>query len=206
MCYNTDMKNNKTSEKLLSYIIEYKNQNGFNPSIREMCEALSLSSTSTIFYYLNILEKNGKIRKTGLKSRAIEVIEDENVSNPKGVPLVGTVAAGIPITAEENIEEYINIPEGYFSLSNDDLFMLKVKGDSMINAGIFEGDTIVVKKQANAENGEIIVALIDDSATVKRFYKDKDSIRLVAENPAYSPIISKEIIILGVVQGLMRRF
>lgn len=200
------MKNNKTSEKLLQFIINYKNNNGFNPSIREMCEALSLSSTSTIFYYLNILEKEGKIHKTGLKSRAIEIIEEDNEVVTKGVPLVGTVAAGIPITAEENIEEYIDIPEGYFSLTNDDLFMLKVKGDSMINAGIFEGDTIVVKKQTHAENGEIVVALLDDSATVKRFYKDKDSIRLVAENPAYSPIVSKDITILGIVQGLMRRF
>lgn len=200
------MKNNKTSQKLLEFIIDYKNKNGFNPSIREMCEALSLSSTSTIFYYLNILEKDGKIRKTGLKSRAIEVIEESNEITIKGVPLVGTVAAGIPITAEENIEEYINIPEGYFSLSNDDLFMLKVKGDSMINAGIFEGDTIVVKKQSQAENGEIVVALLDDSATVKRFYKEKDSIKLVAENPNYPPIVSKDIVILGIVQGLMRRF
>jgi repressor LexA len=169
-----------------------------------MCTALSLSSTSTIFYYLNILEKQGKIRKTGLKSRALEII-DESIQD-KGVPLVGTVAAGIPITAEENIEEYINLPKGYFSLDNDDLFILKVQGDSMINAGIFEGDNIVVKKQTNANNGEIVVALLDDSATVKRFYKDKDSIRLVAENPNYAPIISKEITVIGVVQGLMRRF
>ena len=198
------MKNNNTSQKLLDFIIEYKNSNGFVPSIREMCTALSLSSTSTIFYYLNILEKQGKIRKTGLKSRALEIVDESETR--KGVPLVGTVAAGIPITAEENIEEYINLPKGYFSLDNDDLFILKVQGDSMINAGIFEGDNIVVKKQTYAENGEIVVALLDDSATVKRFYKDKDSVRLVAENPAYEPIISKEITILGVVQGLMRRF
>ena len=199
------MKNNKTTQKLLDYIISYKNKNGFVPSIREMCLALSLSSTSTIFYYLNILEKEGKIRKTGLKSRAIEIIDAQETIN-NGIPLVGTVAAGIPITAEENIEEYIKMPEGYFSANNEDLFMLKVKGDSMINAGIFEGDTIVVKKQTHAENGEIVVALLDDSATVKRFYRDKDSVRLVAENPNYPPIISKEIIILGTVQGLIRRF
>lgn len=199
------MKNNKTSEKLLEFIKEYKSEKGFNPSIRDMCEALSLSSTSTIFYYLNILEKDGKIRKTGQKSRAIEIIEEDFEVN-KGVPLVGTVAAGIPITAEENIEDYIELPEGYFAADNDELFMLKVQGDSMINAGIFEGDTIVVKKQSHAENGEIVVALLDDSATVKRFYKDKDNVRLVAENPAYSPIESKDIVILGIVQGLLRRF
>ena len=198
------MKNNNTSQKLLDFIMEFKNENGFVPSIREMCTALSLSSTSTIFYYLNILEKQGKIRKTGLKSRAIEIIDEQNIE--KGVPLVGTVAAGIPITAEENVEEYINLPKGYFALDNADLFILKVQGDSMINAGIFEGDNIIVKKQSNANNGEIVVALLDDSATVKRFYKDKDSVRLVAENPNYAPIISKEITILGVVQGLMRRF
>jgi len=196
------MKNNNTSEKLLEFIRGYKNKNGFVPSIREMCTALSLSSTSTIFYYLNILEKQGKIRKSGLKSRALDIVEEK----PIGVPLVGTVAAGLPILATENIEDYIAIPEGYFRANNDDLFMLTVKGDSMINAGIFEGDTIVVKKQETAENGEIVVALLDDSATVKRFYKDKDNIRLVAENPNYEPIISKEISILGVVQGLMRRF
>jgi len=198
------MKNNNTSQKLLDFIKEYKSENGYVPSIREMCSALSLSTTSKIFYYLNILENQGKIRKTGQKSRAIEVIDEQFLQ--KGIPLVGTVAAGIPITAEENIEDYIDLPDGYFTASNDELFMLKVQGDSMINAGIFEGDNIVVKKQSNAENGEIVVALIDDSATVKRFYKDKDKVRLVAENPNYEPIVGKDISVIGVVQGLLRRY
>ncbi|MBQ9790677.1 MAG: transcriptional repressor LexA [Clostridia bacterium] len=199
-------KNNNKPELLLEFIKKYKTENGFVPSIREMCTALNLSSTSTIFYYINILENQGKIRKTGLKSRAIDVVDDFSTPKQSKIPIVGTVAAGRPILAVENIEDYVSLPDGYFSHDQSNMFVLKVKGDSMIGAGIFEGDELVIKKQNHAENGQIVVALIDDSATVKRFYRENDHIKLVAENPLYAPIIAKDATILGVVSGLMRRF
>lgn len=198
-------KNNTTADKILEYMNSYKKSYGYIPSIREMCQAFDMSATSSIFYYLKILEKQGKIKRTGLKSRAIEII-DEGSTQANKVPVIGTVAAGSPILATENIEDYIEIPKGYFSSDDSTLFVLKVKGDSMINAGIFEGDEIIVKKQNTAENGQLVVALIDDSATVKRFFKEKDHIRLMPENQNYSPIITNTATILGIVQGLLRRY
>ncbi len=199
-------KNNNNPEKLLNYIISYKNTNGFTPSIREMCEALNLSSTATIFYYLNILENTGKIRKTNLKSRAIEIIGENVDLHSNKIPLVGVVTAGKPILAVENIESYIDLPKDYFAHDGSKMFALKVKGDSMIGAGIFDGDELVVKQQNTAENGQIVVALIDDSATVKRFFKQDDHIKLVAENQAYAPIVTKDAVVLGIVCGLLRKF
>ena len=197
-------KNNKNSELVLDYFYNYKSQNGYYPSVREICNHMGFSSTSTAFYYLNLLERQGKIKKGNQKSRALDVICYDDVSNK--IPLIGAVAAGTPIFAEENIEDYVDVPNGYFASNNEELFVLKVKGDSMINAGILDGDEIVVKKQDTAENGEIVVALIDDSATVKRFYKENGFVRLMPENPLYEPIIEKDVKILGVLSGLIRRY
>ena len=196
-------KNNKNSEIILEFLQKSKNKNGYYPSVREICNHMGFSSTSTAFYYLNLLEKQGKIKKDNQKSRAIDVLDFVDGNK---IPLIGAVAAGTPIFAEENIEDYVDVPNGYFSNNNDDLFVLKVKGDSMIGAGILDGDEIVVKKQATAEDGQIVVALIDDSATVKRFYKDNGFVRLMPENPIYEPIVVRDVKILGVLSGLIRRY
>ncbi len=173
--------------------------------MREICEAVSLKSTSSVHAHLETLEKNGYIRRDPTKPRAIEIIDDcFNLTRREvvNVPLIGTVAAGQPILAEENIENYFPIPTEL--LPNQQTFMLRVKGESMINAGIFDGDQILVKQQDSARNGEIVVAMVEDSATVKRFYKEKGHYRLQPENDALDPIIVDQVEILGIVIGLLR--
>lgn len=180
---------------------------GYPPAVREICEAVHLKSTSSVHSHLETLEKNGYIRRDPAKPRAIEIVDDNfNLTRREivNVPIVGTVTAGQPILAVENIESYFPIPMEY--MPNVETFMLKVKGESMINAGIFDGDSILVQKQSHAKNGDFVVALIDDSVTVKTFYKEKDYYRLQPENDYMDPIIVPEVEILGKVIGLFRMF
>lgn len=192
-----------------SEIIEYiKSQilnKGYPPSVRDICSAVNLKSTSSVHAHLESLEKNGYIRRDPTKPRTIEIIDDNfNLTRREmvNVPVLGQVAAGEPILAVDNITGYFPIPSEF--MPNEETFILTVKGDSMINIGIYNGDQIVVEKCNTAENGEIIVALIDDSATVKRFYKENGHIRLQPENDFMDPIIVDDCMILGKVIGLMR--
>jgi repressor LexA len=192
-------------QEILEYIKETILKKGYPPSVREICEAVHLKSTSSVHSHLETMERNGYIRRDPTKPRTIEIIDDcFNLTRREvvNVPMIGTVAAGQPILAEENIENYFPVPVEL--LPNGQTFMLRVKGESMINAGIFDGDQIIVKQQEYAHNGDIVVALIDDSATVKRFYKEKGHYRLQPENDALEPIIVDEVKILGIVIGLIR--
>lgn len=178
---------------------------GYPPSVREICSAVNLKSTSSVHSHLSTLEKNGYIHRDPTKPRAIEIVDENfNLSRREivNIPIIGTVAAGQPLLASENIEGYFPIPTDI--LSNKSTFMLKVKGNSMINAGIFDGDTIIVEEQKTADNGDIVVALIEDSATVKTFYKEDGHIRLQPENDSMDPIIVDNCIILGKTIGLLR--
>lgn len=205
------MNNNKNAEKIFNFIIDFKNKNGFIPSVREIGKEMNLSSTSTIAYYLGKLEQDGKIKRSGNKNRAIEIVDKstliiQNTSNNDDfvdIPLVGQIAAGTPILATQNLEDNFKIPTNLFHGEN--LFMLKVKGTSMINAGINSGDFVIVKKQDDAENGEIVAAMWNDEATVKRFFKEENRIRLQPENDSLSPIYLDSVTILGKVVGLIRK-
>ena len=191
--------------EILEYIKETILKKGYPPAVREICEAVRLKSTSSVHSHLEQLEKNGYIRRDPTKPRTIEIIDDTfNLARREvvNVPLLGTVAAGAPILAQENIENYFPIPVEM--LPNKEIFMLKVKGDSMIDAGIYNGDRVIVAKADTARNGEIVVALVDDSATVKTFYKEKGRFRLQPQNASMDPIILDEVQILGKVIGLFR--
>ena len=198
--------------KKQSEILEYmKNEilnRGFPPSVREICEAVNLKSTSSVHSHLETLEKNGYIRRDPTKPRAIEIVDDNfNLVRREtvNVPIVGKVAAGQPLLAMENVEGYFPIPSEF--MPNNKTFMLVVEGDSMINAGIFSGDYVLVEQQPTAENGQKVVALVDDSATVKTFYKEKDYIRLQPENDSMDPILvgpEQVFQILGKVIGVFR--
>jgi len=177
---------------------------GYPPSVREIGELVGLKSTSSVHAHLNTLEKKGFIRKDPTKPRTIEITDDTfNLTRREvvNVPMVGTVAAGMPILATENITDYFPIPSEF--LPNTDIFMLRVKGESMINVGIHDGDQIIVSKQNTAKNGDIIVALVEDSATVKTFYKEKNFYRLQPENDSMEPILVKEVTILGKLCGIV---
>ena len=191
--------------EILEYIKETILKKGYPPAVREICEAVRLKSTSSVHSHLEQLEKNGYIRRDPTKPRTIEIIDDTfNLARREvvNVPLLGTVAAGAPILAQENIENYFPIPVEM--LPNKEIFMLKVMGDSMIDAGIYNGDRVIVAKADTARNGEIVVALVDDSATVKTFYKEKGRFRLQPQNASMDPIILDEVQILGKVIGLFR--
>lgn len=194
-------------EEILKYIKEQILKKGYPPAVREICEAVHLKSTSSVHAHLETLEKNGYIRKDPTKPRAIEILDDTfNLTRREvvNVPLVGNVAAGMPILATENIENYFPIPSEF--MPNQDVFMLHVKGDSMINVGILDGDNILVRQQNTASNGEIVVALVDDSATVKTFYKEDGYYRLQPENDHMDPILVDDVSILGIVFGVFRFF
>ncbi|ADQ06961.1 transcriptional repressor, LexA family [Caldicellulosiruptor acetigenus I77R1B] len=195
----------KKQEEILEFIKKRIKEKGYPPAVREICEATGLKSTSTVHGHLTRLEKKGYIRRDPSKPRAIEIVDDEFYvhRNVVQLPLVGKVTAGEPILAVENIEETMTLP--YDLVGTEDAFLLRVRGDSMIEAGIFDNDIIIVRRQNVAENGDIVVALIDDEATVKRFYKEHDHIRLQPENKAMEPIIVKDVKILGKVIGLIRR-
>ena len=192
-------------EEILEFIKQEILGKGYPPSVRDICQAVGLKSTSSVHAHLEKLEEYGYIRRDPAKSRTIEILDDTFGAQRRelvNVPEVGTVAAGMPLLADQNITDYIPIPAEM--LPNAETFILKVRGESMINAGIFNGDRLIVERQNTARNGEIVVALIDDSATVKRFYKEKGHVRLQPENDALEPIIVPDCRILGKVVGLFR--
>ena len=191
--------------EILDYIKNCILDKGYPPSVREICDNVGLRSTSSVHAHLNTLEDKGLIRRDSSKTRAIEIVDDEfNVQRRDitNIPIIGQVAAGSPILAVENITDYFALPSSF--LPNGDYFVLKVNGDSMINVGIYDGDYLIVKKTSSARNGEIVVALVDDSVTVKRFYKEADHIRLQPENDSLEPIIVKDCAIVGSVASLYR--
>lgn len=200
----------KITEKqsqILEYIKSEILNKGYPPSVRDICQAVNLKSTSSVHSHLETLEKNGYIRRDPTKPRTIEILDDNfNLVRREvvNVPMVGTVAAGQPILAIENIDNYFPIPSEY--MPNEEAFMLKVKGESMVNVGILDGDHILVKRQSHAQNGDIIVALVEDSATVKTFYKEDGHIRLQPENDYMEPIILQDVEIIGKVFGVFRFF
>lgn len=199
-------------QKVLDFVKEQMKRDGYAPSVREICKALDLKSTSTVHGYLVRLEKKGLIQRAALKPRTLRIVGEQTSSEDKGfytskemvdVPIVGKVTAGLPILAVENIEDSFPLPIDF--VGNSESFMLKVRGDSMIDAGILDGDLVLVKKQNSAENGDIVVALIEDEATVKKFYKEKNFIRLQPQNQFMQPIIVPDCTILGKVSGVFRR-
>ena len=192
-------------QEILEYIKECILKKGYPPAVREICEAVRLKSTSSVHSHLESLEQNGYIRRDPTKPRAIEILDDEFALTRREmvqVPMLGTVAAGQPLLAQENIENYFPIPAEL--LPNAEVYMLRVEGESMINIGIFDGDQVIVEKTSTAHNGELVVALVEDSATVKRFLKEDGYYRLQPENDAMDPIIVPQVEILGKVIGLFR--
>ena len=200
---------NKTAPErcaeIYKYIKDFLKMKGYPPSVREIGEKVGLSSSSTVHSYLHMLEADGKIHRDPTKPRAIEIIGENPWENMLRVPLVGKVAAGIPITAEENIEEVFNVPASLLG-TQDDTFMLRVQGESMINAGIYDGDYIFVKEQNTARNGEIVVALVEnEEATVKRIFFEKNRVKLQPENDTMQPFYEKNVAVLGKVIGVYRQ-
>ena len=194
-------------KEILEYIKSEILKRGFPPAVREICEAVHLKSTSSVHSHLESLERKGYIRRDPTKPRAIEILDDSFQLLRKemvNVPIVGKIAAGSPLLAVENIESYFPIPSEY--LPNAQTFLLEVKGESMINAGILDGDFVLVEQSAVADNGDIVVALLEDSATVKRFYKEEGIFRLQPENDALEPIIVRDLQIMGKVIGVFRFF
>jgi len=192
-------------QEILEYIKEQQLKRGYPPAVREICDAVNLRSTSSVHAHLETLEKNGYIRRDPTKPRAIEIIDDDFCLTRRemtSIPVIGRVAAGEPILAEQNVESYFPFPADM--LPNTEVYMLNVRGDSMINVGILDGDQVIVSKCDTARNGEIVVALVDDSATVKRFYKENGHYRLQPENDELEPIIVDHCDVLGKVIGVFR--
>lgn len=203
----SDRKITAKQEQILAYIKNEILKRGFPPAVREICQAVGLKSTSSVHSHLESLEKNGYIRRDPTKPRAIEILDDSFQMVRRemvNVPIIGTVAAGQPILAEQNIEGYFPVPSEL--MPNAQSFILKVKGESMINAGILNGDSVIVQRQSTARNGEMVVALVEDSATVKTFYKEDGYYRLQPENDTMEPIIVEDCQILGKVFGVFRFF
>ena len=200
----------KKQQIIYDFICDFYETNGYSPSVREICDGVGLKSTATVHAHIENLKNLGVLNKADMKNRAL-VINATAETEPQAsndeiayIPVLGKVAAGQPIYATENIERTFPLPLDM--LGNSDTFMLRVQGESMINAGIFDGDYIIVKRQATASNGDIVVALIDDEATVKTFYKEKDYFRLQPENDNLQPIIVTKMTILGKVTGLIRKY
>jgi len=197
--------------EILQYMKKEISSKGYPPSVREICKAVELRSTSTVHSHLNKLEEKGYIRRDATKPRAIEILDHQYSYDFRlhkeiiNVPVIGKVTAGEPILAVENIEETFPLPADFINNCNDDIFILSVKGESMINAGILDRDYVVVSKQSYASNGDIVVALLEEEATIKRFYKEKDYIRLQPENPFMEPIKVVDVAILGKVIGVFRK-
>ena len=192
-------------QEIFDFIKRYSGEHGYPPTVRDIGKAIGLTSSSTVHAHLSNLEKLGLLRRDPTKPRALELLVDKAKSmvSPNGLPLVGQVAAGSPILAEENVEDYVELPP--IAGGDTGEFILRVKGDSMRDAGILDGDHVTVHKQETARNGEIVVALVGEEATVKRYFKEKDHIRLQPENDAHEPIRTRDAQILGRVVGLCRR-
>ncbi len=197
----------KKQAEILEYIKEEILNKGYPPAVREICQAVGLKSTSSVHSHLETLEKNGYLRRDPTKPRAIEIVDDQfNLTRKemRNIPILGSVAAGQPLYAEENIEGYF--PLLAEELPPGELYILKVRGDSMINAGILDGDNVIIRQKPTANNGDIIVALVEDSATVKTYYKENGRYRLQPENDTMEPIYVNEVLILGEVIGVFRLF
>lgn len=194
-------------EQILKFLIDYLDKNSYPPSYREIAGGVGIKSTNSVKKYLDVLEEKGLINRHDAKNRSIEIVKKDNtnVKNLVSIPLVGKVAAGNPILAFENIEDEFVISKSIFG-TGQQLFMLKISGDSMIELGIDDGDYVVVKKQETAENGEIVVAYIDGYATVKTYYNDGKSVKLIPHNALHKPIITQNVNILGKVIGCIKRF
>ena len=197
----------KRQQEIFDFIKRYSARYGYPPTVRDIGKAVGLASSSTVHQHLSNLERIGLLRRDASKPRAIELLdravqEVKNIVRPEGLPLVGTVAAGQPVLAAENIEEHVPVPS--LAGGDDGEFVLRVRGDSMQGAGIVEGDYVVVHGQETAEDGDVVVALVGEEATVKRFFREADHIRLQPENDAHEPIRSREVKVLGRVVGLMR--
>ena len=201
--YNQDMRNlDEKLNEVYNFTLDFIDENGFSPSVREICAKCGIKSTATAYSYIKKMQEKGMINKTPLKKRVLSLPNLKN--NYKNIPLVGVVRAGTPIFAVENLDGYIPLPREIDDGEDD--FALKIQGDSMINAGIYDKDIIIVKKQDTALNGEIVVALIEDSATVKRFYKKDGKIVLHPENDEMDDMVFDNVVILGIVKGLLRKF
>jgi len=203
------MASNLTAKQqlILDFLKSEIKRNGYPPTVREICDAVGLSSTSTVHAHLETLERKGFIRRSPAKNRSTEILEDDFYGGGRelvNVPIVGRVAAGVPILAEENIEDTFPIPIDY--VKNDTCFMLHVKGDSMMDEGIFDGDLVLVRQQKDATDGDIVIALLEDSATVKTFFREGEMIKLAPANSAFEPIVTRECELLGKVIGLYRRY
>ncbi|PTE42081.1 repressor LexA [Staphylococcus equorum] len=200
----------KRQSEIFEYIKQTVHSKGYPPSVREIGEAVGLASSSTVHGHLSRLEEKGYIKRDPTKPRAIEIVSEQlgdtlNMEETIHVPVIGKVTAGIPITAVENVEEYFPLPEHFTSTHNSDIFILNVVGDSMVEAGILDGDKVIVRSQTIAENGDIIVAMTEENeATVKRFYKEKTRYRLQPENSTMDPIYLEHVTVLGKVVGLFR--
>jgi len=195
----------KRQQEIFEFVKRYVGEHGYPPTVRDIGKAIGLTSSSTVHAHLSNLEKLGVLKRDPTKPRAIEVLVDKARSavSSGGLPLVGQVAAGSPVLADENIEEYVAVPG--IAGGDEGQFVLRVKGDSMINAGILEGDHVIVRKQDTAKNGEIVVALVGEEATVKRFFREQEHVRLQPENDAVEPILTREVKLLGRVVGVCRR-
>ena len=192
-----------TQKRILDYIESYIEENGYAPSVREIGQAVDLKSTSTVHGHLNRLEKKGLLHREAMKPRTIDVIRDDKPQMMK-LPILGKVAAGVPILAEENAEGFVQLPDEI--IGSGEHFVLEIRGDSMISAGIMNGDFVVVKRQQTAQNGDIVIAMIDDEATCKRYFKEPDRIRLQPENPRMQPFYAREVTILGKVTAVYRSY
>ncbi|HAT4263384.1 TPA: transcriptional repressor LexA [Clostridium perfringens] len=198
--------NSDKQTQIYNFLIEFTKSKGYPPSVREICQAVSLKSTSTVHGHLKRLEKKGLIYRDPTKPRALEIVELSNEEKELiDIPIVGKVTAGMPILATENIEDMFQIPINYVK-HNNDLFILKVTGDSMIEAGILDGDLAIIEQKNIATNGDIVVALIENEATIKRFFKENGFIKLQPENKNYEPIIVEDCSILGKLVGIYRAY
>ena len=200
-----DLNLTKRQQEIFEFIKRYSSEHGYPPTVRDIGKAIGLTSSSTVHTHLSNLEKIGLVRRDPSKPRALELLVDQakKITGPTGLPVVGRVAAGAPVLAEENIEDHVEVPE----LAGGDVgeYVLRVSGDSMRDAGILDGDHVVVRKQETARNGEIVVALVGEEATVKRYFKESDHVRLQPENDAHEPIRTRDAQILGRVVGVCRR-